>query len=161
VLRRLANLGAGYPEVVSVLETAQRQRNLAGELVVDAVPIAGSGYLEAVMGKDITGKRDAAVKRTSGSSRRRFFGLFGGEPDPPSKRRSVASQNAQAPLEMPPLPDPTPTTGSDGPAGTNAINGDSKPASKGKRDEAVERTSGDEPQPRRRLSDFFRKNDDS
>jgi flagellar basal body P-ring protein FlgI len=161
VLRRLANLGAGYPEVVSVLETAQRQRNLAGELVVDAVPIAGSGYLEAVMGKDITGKRDDAVKRTSGSSRRRFFGLFGGEPDPPSKRRSVASQNAQAPLEMPPLPDPTPTPGSDGPAGTNAINGDSKPASKGKRDEAVERTGGDEPQPRRRLSDFFRKNDDS
>ena len=38
VLRRLANLGAGYPDVVSVLETAQRQKNLPGELVVDAVP---------------------------------------------------------------------------------------------------------------------------
>ena len=66
VLRRLANLGAGYPEIVSVLETAQRQKNLAGELVVDAVPIASSSYLEAVLGKDITGKRDDAVKRTSG-----------------------------------------------------------------------------------------------
>jgi flagellar basal body P-ring protein FlgI len=170
VLRRLANLGAGYPEIVSVLETAQRQKNLAGELVVDAVPIAGSSYLEAVLGKDITGKRDDAVKRTSGASsrspRRRFFGLFGGEPDPPAKARSSsASQDQKAPMEMPPLPETSPTTGSGGPtgspAGTNAKNGDSKAVSDAKSDDSVERTSGDGPQPRRRLSDFFRKNDDS
>jgi hypothetical protein len=172
VLRRLANLGAGYPEVVSVLETAQRQKNLAGNLVVDAVPIAGSSYLEASLGKNITGKRDDAVKRTSGASsrspRRRFFGLFGGEPDPPAKARSAAKEDLKAPPEMPPLPDTTPTTGPGGsggttgsPAGNNAKNGDSKATSDGKSDDAVERTSGDAPQPRRRLSDFFRKNDDS
>ncbi len=99
VLKRLANLGAGYPEIVSVLETAQRQKNLAGELVVDAVPVTSASYLEAILGKDTTGKRDDAVKRTSGSSsRRRFFGLFGGDTPPPSKSRSAGSR---ARLEAP------------------------------------------------------------
>ena len=46
------------------------RRTLPGQLVVDAVPIANDSYLEAVLGKDITGKRDDAVKRTSGESSR-------------------------------------------------------------------------------------------
>ena len=175
VLKRVANLGAGYPEIVSVLEMAQRQKNLAGKLVIDAVPITSASYLEALLGKDITGKRDDAVKRTSGSSssssRRRFFGLFGGEPTPSKTRSeksmsssSPSSSTASPPEEMPPLPDLPPATGStDSPGssgGTSAGKADSGKASK--KDDSVERTTGDDPDPpRRRLSDFFRKNDDS
>jgi flagellar basal body P-ring protein FlgI len=81
VIRTAANLGASYPEVVAILESAHRQRNLAGALVVDAVPASNRQYLEAVLGKDLTAKRDDAVKRASTKSakpsRRWFFGLFG------------------------------------------------------------------------------------
>ena len=66
VVKRTANLGATYPDVVAILERADRQKNLPGKLVVDAVPTANSKYLEAVLGKDLTGKRDDAVKRTLG-----------------------------------------------------------------------------------------------
>jgi flagellar basal body P-ring protein FlgI len=80
VIRTAANLGASYPDVVAILESAHRQRNLAGELVVDAVPASNRQYLDAVLGKDLTAKRDDAVKRTAGKTtrpgRRWFFGLF-------------------------------------------------------------------------------------
>ena len=113
VLRRLANWAPPIPDVVTVLETANRQKNLAGQLVVDAVPSTNNTYLEAVLGKDLNGKRDDAVKRTSGESSRsprlRFFGLFGDEPPAPSaKNRSTTSRgstpSSDASMDMPPLP---------------------------------------------------------
>ena len=66
VVRKTASLGATYPQIVAVLENAKRQRNLAGDLVVDAVPVSNRVYLEAVLGKDTTAKRDDSLKRTSG-----------------------------------------------------------------------------------------------
>ena len=81
VVRKTASLGATYPQIVNILENAKRQRNLAGELVVDAVPVSNRAYLEAVLGKDTTSKRDDAVNRASAessrSSRWRLFGIFG------------------------------------------------------------------------------------
>jgi flagellar basal body P-ring protein FlgI len=181
VVRRLANMGAGYPEVVSILETAERQKNLPGQLVVDAVPTANNMYLEAVLGKDITGKRDDAVKRTSAESsrspRRRFFGLFsGGEPALPAKDRSAKSADATAgtepPLEIPPLPsdmtspaDTGATTDAKPPTGSTGTKGDaSKTAPARKGADADDKTGDDDdetPAPRRRLSDLFRRGDDS
>jgi flagellar basal body P-ring protein FlgI len=177
VVRRLANMGAGYPEVVSILETANRQKNLPGKLVVDAVPSANSNYLEAVLGKDMTGKRDDALKRTSGESsrspRRWFFGLFGGdEPDPAPKDRSTmrggSPKTAAPPLEIPPLPsDMTPSGGDD--ATTNALSEDNakkgdatKANAAGRSDDPVDQAADDDEtrSPRRRLSDLFRKGDD-
>ena len=38
VIRQTANLGANYPEIVAILQAAERQKNLPGPLVVDAVP---------------------------------------------------------------------------------------------------------------------------
>jgi hypothetical protein len=173
VLRRMANMGAGYADVVAVLEMAYRQKNLAGDLVVDAVPIANSKYLEAVLGKDLPGKRDDAVKRTSGetSSRsglRRFFGLFGGDPAAPAKDRPSGSPGSPAktapPLEIPPLPDaPSPDPARASATGNNAKKGDpSTPAPQSvKKDEAVEKTISDgDPPPKRRLSDLFRRDDE-
>ena len=52
VIRRVANLGATYPQIVTLLEKASKQRNLPGQLVVDAVPVASPAYLEAIAGKD-------------------------------------------------------------------------------------------------------------
>ena len=68
VVRKTASLGATYPEIVAILETAKRQKNLAGELVVDAVPVSNRVYLEAVLGKDTTAKRDDSLKRASAES---------------------------------------------------------------------------------------------
>jgi flagellar basal body P-ring protein FlgI len=62
VLRQAANLGASYPDLVAILQAAQRQQNLPGPLVMDAVPGARSGYYEAAfLGKDKTAKKDDAV----------------------------------------------------------------------------------------------------
>jgi flagellar basal body P-ring protein FlgI len=180
VVRRLANLGAGYPEVVSILETAMKQKNLPGQLVVDAVPTANNTYLEAVLGKDITGKRDDALKKTSGESahtpRRRFFGLFGGpEPQAPAKDRSAKSRDttpsSEPPLEIPPLPsDMTPATATGDASsaklvtGKEAKKGDSTKTTPARKADAADDSAGDDndetPPPRRRLSDFFRKGDD-
>jgi hypothetical protein len=64
VLRQTANLGATYPEVVSILQAAEKQKNLPGPLVVDALPGASPVYTQAsLMGKDTT-KKDDAVKKT-------------------------------------------------------------------------------------------------
>ncbi|MFO0907226.1 MAG: flagellar basal body P-ring protein FlgI [Isosphaeraceae bacterium] len=64
VLRQTANLGATYPEIVAILQAADRQKNLPGPLVVDAVPAASLAYLDAaILGRDVT-KKDAAVQTT-------------------------------------------------------------------------------------------------
>ena len=65
VLRRAANLGAKYPELVTILQAAERQKNLPGPLVVDALPGTSPVYLDAVIaGKDTKAKKDDALKRT-------------------------------------------------------------------------------------------------
>ena len=65
VVRQAANLGASYPQIVAILEKANKQRNLPGQLVVDAVPAASPVYLDAILGRDLHAKRDAAVGRAS------------------------------------------------------------------------------------------------
>ncbi|QEH35058.1 flagellar basal body P-ring protein [Aquisphaera giovannonii] len=65
VVRRVSNLGASYPEVVAILEAANRQKNLPGSLAIDAVPVTTPAYFEAaILGKDST-KPDKAVKQAS------------------------------------------------------------------------------------------------
>lgn len=72
VIRQVANLGASYPEVLSMIQAADRQRNLpatpAGtvSMVVDALPATLAAYEDAqVTGTDATAKSDPAVKQTS------------------------------------------------------------------------------------------------
>ena len=65
VIRQTANLGASYPELVSILQDADRQKNLPGPLVVDAVPGASPSYVNAaIFGEDTTAKKDDALKKT-------------------------------------------------------------------------------------------------
>ena len=78
VIRRVANLGTTYPEVVAILDAANRQRNLPGTLVVDAVPVSNMDYLQAaILGKDAKAKVDPAVQRAYQRSQSRFWRLFG------------------------------------------------------------------------------------
>ncbi len=66
VLRRAANMGATYPELVTILQAAQRQKNLPGPLVVDAVPGTSPEYLKAELLGVSKSKKDSDVKRTGG-----------------------------------------------------------------------------------------------
>jgi hypothetical protein len=78
VIRRVANLGTTYPEMVAILEAANRQKNLPGSLVVDAVPQSNMDYLQAaILGKDAKSKVDPAVQRASQRSRLQIWRLFG------------------------------------------------------------------------------------
>lgn len=72
IIRETANLGATYPEILSILQAAERQRNLpAGSpgspvLVVDALPAVVAAYEEAqVAGRDITAKTDPNLQKTT------------------------------------------------------------------------------------------------
>jgi hypothetical protein len=65
VIRQTAQLGATYPEIVSILAAAERQKNLPGSLVVDAVPSVNPKYDEALLlGVDATAKKDSGVEKT-------------------------------------------------------------------------------------------------
>lgn len=65
-----ANLGATYPEILAILQAADRQKNLpnGGKLVVDALPTAAPVYEQAqVAGRDAT-KTDAEIAKASAES---------------------------------------------------------------------------------------------
>ncbi|MDG3005602.1 flagellar basal body P-ring protein FlgI [Paludisphaera mucosa] len=82
VIRHVARLGATYPDVVAIIEAADRQKNLPGPLFVDSVPKANMKYLnKALLGKDEAPKMDEEVKTASGSFLRRMFNIRGREDD--------------------------------------------------------------------------------
>jgi flagellar basal body P-ring protein FlgI len=158
VVRRTANLGASYPEIVSILESASRQKNLCGELVVDAVPNPSRLYLEAILGKDTTAKRDDALRRTSAetakSRRWRFFSLFRRESDVPIPN-NPADSGTKASNGRRSGEDAVTSTGSTpNSKGTTADQGSSKDAKKGngsaddslaKKDDALQKASVTDP----------------
>jgi hypothetical protein len=79
VIRQTANLGAKYPDVLAILLAAERQKNLPGPLVVDAVPGKSPVYLEAaIFGKDTTAtaKKDDAVKQSKAETQPKPRGFF-------------------------------------------------------------------------------------
>jgi flagellar basal body P-ring protein FlgI len=174
VVRKAASLGATYPQIVTVLENAKRQRNLAGDLVVDAVPVTNRVYLEAVLGKDTTAKRDDSLKRTSTESsrtgRRWLFGLFGRETDAPAKSTATNDPSKDASIKS--NRDASSGTGAsnatdqtDGPSkaasgdAKKGVDSESEPTAK--MDTAVQKATGEEsPPPRRRLFDLFRRDDE-
>jgi flagellar basal body P-ring protein FlgI len=190
VVRQAANLGATYPQIVGILEKANKQRNLPGQLVVDAVPASSPVYLDAIMGRDLHAKRDPSVSRTAAETDRprwrRLMGLFNREQDtnpapapspaaPVTARRPAAGTGPDDP-DLPPLPgelaSPVAGTGATAPgvAQPGSSGGPGGPTA-AKKDEAVQQTSTTAtnpaaesapppPPPRRRLFDFFRRSDD-
>ncbi|APW61165.1 flagellar basal body P-ring protein FlgI [Paludisphaera borealis] len=74
VIRHVANMGSTYPEVIAILEAAQKQKNLPGPLFVDSVPVSTVEYFEKSILGATTPKKDAAVQKTaSGSRLRKMF----------------------------------------------------------------------------------------
>ena len=73
-IRQVAQLGATYPDIVEILSGAFRQKNLPGPLVVDAIPLTGKSYDEALLiGKT---KKDDAVKKTSAEAQPKKYRVF-------------------------------------------------------------------------------------
>ncbi len=152
ILRRTANLGASYPELVTILEAAYQQKNLSGALIIDAVPASSRLYLEAVLGKDITAKRDDSLSRASHDSkhtrRRGLFGFFSRDEEPASTRSTE-----------PPTKPPTPKTNTSN-TPDNAAQGDSLPAlPPAKADEDLQKAALEPPTLRDRFLDLFRRDD--
>jgi hypothetical protein len=63
LIRSMAALDASYAEIVALLQAADRQRNLPGPMVVDAVPVAKPAY-DAAQLAGVEPKKDDAVGRT-------------------------------------------------------------------------------------------------
>ena len=104
VIRRVANLGATYPEIVAILEAANRQKNLPGTLVVDAVPRSNADYLAAaILGKTPASSVDPAVKRVSTQATpsrfRRLFGMSSREAGTP-KTDATKSQGGTSAIGL-------------------------------------------------------------
>jgi hypothetical protein len=168
VIRQAASLGATYPQIVTLLETAHKQRNLPGQLVVDAVPRSNTVYLEAILGRDTTAKHDDALKQTSvDSSRprwRRLFHLFD-RTDRSQNPTQFASQDSTTQATMAntgslgssPQFDPNASTTDPANAKIGSV---TDPNSTPKKDDAIQKTSGMATEPRRRWFDFFRNNDE-
>ncbi len=72
VIVEMANLGASYPDIASVLAMADGQKNLPGPLVVDAMPAPSKKYDEAQVMAE-TMKRDASLKKTGLEGGRKTF----------------------------------------------------------------------------------------
>lgn len=72
ILATLANLGATYPEVLAILQAADRQKNLEGPLVVDTLPEPLREYdaaqLAGVDASQDKAKSDEAIQKASGES---------------------------------------------------------------------------------------------
>ena len=69
IVREMANLGASYPEVVSILAKSSAQKNLPGPLFFDALPAANRAYDLAQLA-GAAHRKDDAVKKTSGESKK-------------------------------------------------------------------------------------------
>lgn len=138
-------------------------------------PDANSKYLEAVLGKDLTAKRDSSVKRSSAESSRPglfgFFGIFGRRPEPPAKNNTSTSANtiasakdadstaADAGGSSASVTKPNSSTQAD----DLAKKGDAASGARAaKKDDAIQKATADDPDPppRRRLFDFLRPRDD-
>ncbi len=75
IIRETATLGATYPEILSLLQAAERQKNLPGELVVDALPSALEAYDDSqIYGRDVT--KDGGVKKTGVEMQRKRKSLL-------------------------------------------------------------------------------------
>ncbi len=105
------------PRSSRILENANRQKNLPGLLVVNAVPVANTVYLEAILGRDTSAKRDEAINRTSRETFRprwRIFSLFNRNSDtnpaPPSSQDPVSRPDSPNPSIPNPGASPPPVT---------------------------------------------------
>jgi hypothetical protein len=174
VVRHAANLGASYPDIVTILETADRQKNLAGPLVVDAVPSSNRVYLEAILGRDTTAKRDDAVRRTSGDTSkprwRRLFGWLSRDEDgttPTNPAGAAAKDSTKVPdnnqgTGASPAMTPSGTSGSNPTSSDDAkksVNPSGGPDAK--KDDQIQKAAAETPAPQWRLLDLFRRSDES
>lgn len=84
VIQTVARMGATYPQIVAILESAQKQSNLDGPLLADALPTQDEKYDQAqILGDDVA-KKDPSVA-TAGAEEAE-------EPAAKSKRPNLMSR---------------------------------------------------------------------
>jgi len=123
VIREVANLGATYPEIVELLNSASKQHNLQGQLLADARPVTSDKYVQAqIDGKrlDDKPKQDSALRKASAEEQeaaeekgpRRIFNLpklrgfghreqSGEEPSKPAEKAPKESPLKSLRLNLP------------------------------------------------------------
>jgi flagellar basal body P-ring protein FlgI len=149
VIRQVANMGLTYPEIVAILEAAQKQKNLPGKLFVDSVPTSTLEYLERSILGESKPKKDATVERTSNKSRlRKLFGFRDRSDDEdhdkkkPDDAKSPKGDAAKAEdaKKKPDDSEKKPDDSKDKPDATT-----DKPADPAKPDATTDKPSSDEP----------------
>jgi Flagellar P-ring protein/HEAT repeats len=83
VIREMANLGASYPDIATVLGAASVQKNLPGPFVIDALPAPNKAYDKAQLASEAS-KKDDALKKTGLNDKKtsvldRIKGMFNRE----------------------------------------------------------------------------------
>jgi hypothetical protein len=148
VIRQVANMGLTYPEVISILEAAYKQKNLPGPLFVDSVPTSNVEYFEKSILGATEPKKDPEVQKTSGGSRLlRMFNFRNRSADDPDDKPAEAAPGkapadkdaAEAKAKAPDVKQPEKAAE---PAKAEAAKPDppSKPAAK--KDDALQKTGG-------------------
>jgi flagellar basal body P-ring protein FlgI len=171
VIRRMANLGATYPEIVSVLESAGQQLNLPGQLVVDAVPATSRKYLEAVLGIEPKAKRDDAIRQASGetSRHRRWprLGFLDRKTPASNKTATLPADRTESATTHSSIngPDrnmsrPQDDTTNGPPAKNAKESGGTVDNAGAKRDDALQKAGLEVPAGRRRFLDLFRRTEE-
>ena len=69
MVRQMANIGASYPEVATLLGAASVQKNLPGPYVIDAIPMPNKAYEETQLA-DAVIKKDSSLKKTGADTGR-------------------------------------------------------------------------------------------
>jgi len=142
VIRQVANMGLTYPEVITILEAANKQKNLPGPLYVDSVPTSNVEYFEkSILGSTAT-KKDPAVQKASGGSRLlRLFNFRNRSSEEPDEKKSAEAKTDPAGDPAKPT-DAGPTEKAADPAKADLAKPDasSKPAAK--KDDALQKTGG-------------------
>ncbi len=91
VIKTAASLGAGYPEIVALLRDADRQKNLEGPLVLDAVPAPTPDYERAQLAGAPASASEKGKKGKAAAEKDKdpAVGRAGYEADKPTSRRRL------------------------------------------------------------------------
>ena len=78
VVKELARMEAGYPEILSILVEADKKLNLSGALIVDAAPIPDSDKYRRLQmtGREDSPKKDSSLEKANLEKSSGRWGLF-------------------------------------------------------------------------------------
>ncbi len=77
VIQQVASMGVTYPQIISLLRMAEKQKNLEGPLTMDALPSPNDAYeASQLAGGKTEAKKDEALRRTGAGGKAGRSGLL-------------------------------------------------------------------------------------